>query len=112
MPMSDMIDMIGNRKRVIVGVRPEHIRAAKPDEPGFDVTIANVEVLGTETLITFDMGSTEQWIARWTGQWNVNVGESLSICIEDQHLCFFDAESGIRLMNNVEKLARFREAFQ
>ncbi|MGG3451117.1 ABC transporter ATP-binding protein [Domibacillus aminovorans] len=107
-PMSDMIDLIGKRKRVMIGVRPENIRAARQDEPGFDVTVANVEVQGTETLITFHMGSSDQWIARLAGQWNLEVGKSLSIYIEDQHLCFFDTSSSQRIISHAEKLANFR----
>lgn len=107
-PMPDMIDVIGRRKRVMVGVRPENIRAAKQDESGFDVTVSNVEVQGTETLITFHMGSSDQWIARLAGKWNLEVGKPLSIYIEKQHLCFFDTNSSQRIISHAEKLAHFR----
>lgn len=107
-PLPDMSDLIGKRKRVIVGVRPENIRIARQDESGFNVMIANVKVRGTETLITFHMGSSDQWIARLAGKWNLEAGKLFSIYIESQHVCFFDITSSQRIISPAEKLANFR----
>ncbi|KAB2336261.1 ABC transporter ATP-binding protein [Cytobacillus depressus] len=86
-----------NHKQVMVGVRPEHIQLTKPDQVGFSAEVLNVEILGTETLLTFDIGKGEQWIAKWNGQWDIRIGEKVSICIDDKNLCFFDKEDGKRI---------------
>ncbi|KIL45096.1 ABC transporter ATP-binding protein [Jeotgalibacillus soli] len=96
-PMSESIRAAAQLNEVTIGVRPEHIQLANDDEPGFVVVVSNVEVLGTETLITFNIGDKKQWIARWSGQWNLRIEQPLRIFIEDQHLCLFDAQTGGKL---------------
>ncbi|AJD92884.1 glycerol-3-phosphate ABC transporter ATP-binding protein [Jeotgalibacillus malaysiensis] len=94
---ADMKQKIGSG-RVTLGVRPEHIALAKDTEPGFLVQVANVEVLGTETLVTFDFGEETQWIAKWPGQSGVQPGEQIRICVDDRHLALFSAETGERIV--------------
>ena len=58
------------------------------------VEVKNVEVLGTETLLSFEMGEKEQWIARWSGQWDVQVGDRVDIVMDEKDFVLFDQESG------------------
>ncbi|WMT20500.1 TOBE domain-containing protein [Parageobacillus toebii] len=51
-------------KQVIVGVRPEHIHLVPSQDEYFIATVANVEVLGAETLVTFQLTKHTHWIAR------------------------------------------------
>jgi sn-glycerol 3-phosphate transport system ATP-binding protein len=81
--------------RVIVGVRPEHLKAASKETPAeekFQVEVINVEVLGNETIFSFKLGGSE-WMAKWNGQWRIQVGDIVPIAINYDSLCFFDYET-------------------
>lgn len=78
---------------VTIGVRPEHVQLAKDGQLSFMADVVNVEVLGTETLLTFGIGK-GQWIAKWNGQWNIDVGERVPLYIEEKDLFLFEKESG------------------
>ncbi|MFS0781279.1 ABC transporter ATP-binding protein [Bacillus sp. 1P06AnD] len=73
-----------------LGVRPEHIVRAEQDV-SFFAELLNVEVLGTETLISFAMGD-EQWIARWPGQWKLSVGQRVPCYVAPEHIILFDED--------------------
>lgn len=96
-PLNDTLASLITQTDVIIGVRPEHILPATDSDLGFRVTIVNVEVLGTETLLTFDFGSQKQWIAKWHGQHHLQPGDAIDIVIEDEHLVLFSADSGQRI---------------
>lgn len=81
--------------QVTIGVRPEKLQPAQKDKMSFIVNVMNVEVLGDETLLTFDIGQGEQWIAKWNGQWDINVGEKIPIFVEEKDLFLFDINSGV-----------------
>jgi len=96
-PMNASIKQMIDSDKVSLGVRPEHIRLANDSEPGFLVEIANIEVLGTETLITFNFGPSTQWIAKWAGQWDLQMGQQIRVAIQDEHLVLFSSQNGQRL---------------
>lgn len=91
--MSTPHSNFSGKKEVVVGVRPEHVQLATNDNTSFIVEIDNVEILGTETLLTFRMGD-KQWMAKWNGQWNIKVGERVPIFIDPKHLFLFDNDTG------------------
>jgi len=91
--MSTPHSNLNGKKEVVVGVRPEHIQLATNDNTSFIVEVDNVEILGTETLLTFHMGD-KQWMAKWNGQWNIKVGERVPIFIDPKHLFLFDSDTG------------------
>ncbi|MED4291545.1 sn-glycerol-3-phosphate ABC transporter ATP-binding protein UgpC [Priestia megaterium] len=91
--MSTPHSNLNGKKEVVVGVRPEHIQLATNDNTSFIVEVDNVEILGTETLLTFHMGD-KQWMAKWNGQWTIKVGERVSIFIDPKHLFLFDGDTG------------------
>ncbi|AXI32509.1 ABC transporter ATP-binding protein [Priestia aryabhattai] len=91
--MSTPHSNLNGKKEVVVGVRPEHIQLATNDNTSFIVEVDNVEILGTETLLTFHMGD-KQWMAKWNGQWNIKVGERVPIFIDPKHLFLFDGDTG------------------
>ena len=90
--MSTPHSNLNGKKEVVVGVRPEHIQLATNDNTSFIVEVDNVEILGTETLLTFHMGD-KQWMAKWNGQWNIKVGERVPIFIDPKHLFLFDNDT-------------------
>jgi sn-glycerol 3-phosphate transport system ATP-binding protein len=91
--MSASYSNLSGKKEVVVGVRPEHVQLATNDNTSFIVEVDNVEILGTETLLTFQMGD-KQWMAKWNGQWNIKVGERVPIFIDPKHLFLFDSGTG------------------
>lgn len=82
-------------KNVQVGIRPEHILFAAPEQADAIVEIVNTEILGTETLITFILDdSNEQWIARWNGQWQFSVGDRIPIRFDLDAIHLFSKDNG------------------
>lgn len=81
--------------QIIVGIRPEHLKpatkATKTEDKVY-VKATNVEVLGNETIFSFMMGESE-WMAKWTGQWRIDVGDLIPIVISYESVCFFDSET-------------------
>lgn len=84
-----------DREKIIVGVRPEHLRA--PSKEGREenkilVEVVNVEVLGNETIFSFKLGN-DEWLAKWTGQWSIQVGDIIPIVINYDSVCLFDYDT-------------------
>lgn len=80
---------------IIVGIRPEHLKAASKEtkqEERFLVEAINVEVLGNETIFSFQFGGNE-WMAKWNGQWRLNVGDKIPIQLNYESLCLFDTKT-------------------
>ncbi len=81
---------------IIAGVRPEHLRPATKETEEADkllVDVTNVEVFGNETVISFKLGAGE-WMAKWSGQWHIEIGDSIPLCVDYGALCLFEAETG------------------
>ncbi|CAM3265050.1 ABC transporter ATP-binding protein [Filibacter tadaridae] len=81
---------------LIAGIRPEHLRPATKDTPEADkfyVEVTNVEVLGNETVFSFELGGNE-WMAKWSGQWHIDSGDRIPILIDTGSLCIFEADTG------------------
>ncbi|HIV74944.1 MAG TPA: ABC transporter ATP-binding protein [Candidatus Pseudogracilibacillus intestinigallinarum] len=77
-----------------VGIRAEHLFPGTSLNTTHYLEAVNVEQLGNETLIAFDIGS-ELWTAKWLGQWNVQVGEVVPVHIGIENVCFFNADTGL-----------------
>ncbi len=83
-------------KNLMIGIRPEHIKPATIDMPEnekFHVEVTNVEILGNETVFSFQLGNNE-WKAKWNGQWHIENGDSIPICLSVGSICIFDGETG------------------
>ncbi|TXL61731.1 ABC transporter ATP-binding protein [Cerasibacillus terrae] len=85
--------MISETKNITVGIRAEHILPAEDSGVTHELTVVNVEQLGNETLISFEIGK-ELWTAKWLGQWNVHTGDKLPVHISADNISFFDSNSG------------------
>ncbi|TYR79060.1 ABC transporter ATP-binding protein [Priestia megaterium] len=88
------LEIMAGDKDVTLGIRPEKIRLATQGETSFVVEVDNVEILGTETLLTFTIGHHQQWIAKWNGQWNISVGDRIPLFIDPKDLFLFDRMTG------------------
>lgn len=100
---------------IIIGVRPEHLKAATKETKAEDkvyVKTTNVEVLGNETIFSFDMGGRE-WMAKWTGQWRIDVGDMVPVVINYDSLCLFDSETEkiIKTPSDIENHVFDKEVF-
>jgi sn-glycerol 3-phosphate transport system ATP-binding protein len=84
-------------RRLLVGVRPEHLRPAGAGEDGaLDVALELVEPLGSESVLHGRLPSGEALTARVAGAVPVATG-ALRIAIPPAEAHVFDAESGGRL---------------
>ncbi|ENH97147.1 ABC-type glycerol-3-phosphate transport system, ATPase component [Gracilibacillus halophilus YIM-C55.5] len=83
---------IQKQTSVLMGIRPEFISHQNVQEIGAQslmVTIDHVEILGTETLLSFEWNETT-WHAKWYGQWNVKVGDQVPVYFDHTAWCVFD----------------------
>jgi len=89
--------MLANRK-VIMGMRPEHI---KLHAPGIPIQIEMIEILGSEQLIHGRHGDTPIVLRSPIGLTKddpLTIGEAVQIGTDGQHaLHWFDPESGKRI---------------
>ncbi|MCG7344281.1 ABC transporter ATP-binding protein [Sporosarcina sp. ACRSL] len=100
------IDEIGKipKTAMTVGVRPENLYPAKPEtkaEDVFQVEVTNVEVLGNETVFSFKLGE-EEWMAKWSGQWHIDIGNLVPVQMEFESLSIFDEQSGELLKKTID----------
>ncbi|MCZ2257626.1 ABC transporter ATP-binding protein [Sporosarcina sp. G11-34] len=95
LPLSaEELAMISSEK-VIVGIRPEHLQTAtkNSNEKGkFHLEISNVEILGNETVFSFTFGDNE-WMAKWSGQWHLDIGDKIPVIVNFESLCLFNEET-------------------
>lgn len=86
----EKIHRVGN---VTVGIRAEHIFPATGENATHHLEIVNVEQLGNETVLAFDIGK-ELWTAKWAGQWSVQVGDRVPVKMDMDYVSFFDTDTG------------------
>lgn len=88
-------------RKLVVGIRAEHLFAGKINEENMHhLEAVNIEQLGNETSIAFDVGS-ELWTAKWPGQWSIKFGQRIPVQILPEYLLFFDEETG-KLLKSAE----------
>lgn len=100
---------------VIVGIRPEHIKAATKEstiEEKVVVEIVNVEILGNETVFSFLLND-QQWQVKWSGQWQIAVGDKIPVIMNYDSFCFFDSVTKeiIKKPSDVENHVFGKEVF-
>jgi multiple sugar transport system ATP-binding protein len=78
-----------------LGVRPECLQLARlhDDDLVVPATLALLEPLGAETLITVQAGAAE-WVARVSASFQRRPGEALTLHVSPRDLHLFDARSG------------------
>jgi multiple sugar transport system ATP-binding protein len=82
------------------GIRPEALRLAEPDEPGFAALVAGVEYLGHETLLYFRPGlshpvsaESPAWTARLPGMHGHAPGEVVRLVAAVDQVHWFGREA-------------------
>jgi len=86
----------GNRRPIILGVRPEDVSLAPPGMTGIPARVDLVEPLGQELLIYASAGG-QELTARVAPGVRAEVGTDISLGFEPTGLHAFDPESGERL---------------
>ena len=79
--------------RVTLGVRPEDLEAVDGGGPGLDLVVGVVEPLGSDTLVLFDLASSEL-VARLPPRRVPAPGTPLRLRPDPDRLHLFEAESG------------------
>lgn len=95
LPIPEIGSSASENHPLIVGIRPEHLRIAKKDAEEVDkvyVEVTNVEILGDETIFSFMIKETE-WSVKWSGQWHIEIGDTVPIELDFASLCIFNAET-------------------
>lgn len=101
--------MQAHEEAATLGIRPEQIVPAT-DDVTFYAELKHIEVLGTETIVAFDLGETE-WLAKWPGQWPLTVGEKVACYVDPKQMTLFDS-TGKRIESKQPKLFEALEVFQ
>ncbi|SFM02326.1 carbohydrate ABC transporter ATP-binding protein, CUT1 family [Gracilibacillus orientalis] len=96
LPINRLVANNLNSDQVLVGIRPENIKLY--EEPSsldlsFEVTLDHVEILGTETLLKFKWNDNSVWYAKWYGQWDIRVGQTLRLTLDSDSLCIYDGHT-------------------
>lgn len=82
-------------RRVIAGIRPEHLQLAEQGEAVIKLEIANVETTGTHSYLT-TAGDPEVAILQ-NGKTDISPGDTISVAFDVDKLHLFDAESEKRI---------------
>ncbi|MBO1913525.1 TOBE domain-containing protein, partial [Microvirga sp. 3-52] len=92
-PTIERIDLADHS--LIVGIRPEHLRIAKKETVEAQriyVNVTNVEVLGNETIFSFMINNAE-WLVKWSGQWHIEIGDTVPLELDFASLCIFSGDT-------------------
>jgi sn-glycerol 3-phosphate transport system ATP-binding protein len=84
-------------RRLVVGVRPEHVRAAAAEEDGIPLAVDLAEPLGSETVLHGHLPGGEAFTARLPRAEAPASGAVLPLLVPAGALHVFDAETGRRL---------------
>lgn len=85
-------------KKVILGIRPEHLsrrNPAQPDRPGFAAMSAPVEVVeptGAETMVVLRVGDREV-VGRFSPDQAPRMGEDMPLSVDMTRACLFDPDT-------------------
>lgn len=96
-PLGISYGRVASRK-VIVGMRPEHITIADSKQSTFHVTVKMVEALGAETVIYGELFGEATVVIRLAGILRIALGTRLDLEIRPEHIHLFDPETGNRLL--------------
>lgn len=81
--------------KVIVGIRPEHIETVGSGE-GFDARVINVELTGSETLLTVQIGP-HTVLASLRQRQQLKLGDTVTLRVAPQHVLLFDKQTNLRI---------------
>ncbi len=80
---------------VTMGVRPEQLMVSK-DGPGLRGSVSNVELLGSISYVTVNVGKTPL-VVQLAGRPDMEIGDDAKVGIPPEGVLLFDAKSGRRI---------------
>lgn len=83
-------------KAITLGIRPEHIAVSLEPNSGIPFTVDMLEILGADNLVHGQFG-TQKVIIRLDHPIRPQPGSRLWVHLPEQHLHYFDAQSGHRV---------------
>ena len=90
---NDKVSSLGNRQKIIFGIRPEHIKLAnKNDKNAFKVKVRIAELLGSEYHLHFNINK-KDIVAKVYSETIINPGEEIYISFEMSKIHAFDADT-------------------
>ena len=100
LPVGSLGSDVSSGSDVVVGVRPETLSVADPNDPNkFAVSVLAIEPQGPETVVTATFGESALKVIVPTGT-DVVEGGSMSLVPQSDLVALFDAESGVRLLDD------------
>ncbi|WP_309083157.1 sn-glycerol-3-phosphate import ATP-binding protein UgpC [Chelativorans sp.] len=96
-------------RKVILGIRPEHLAQVPAGEADLELEVIAVETLGADTLAHGRLGGGD-FVVRLPGSSMVQPGDRLPMAIEPGMAHLFDAETGKRLPDDAPAAAPSRQA--
>jgi multiple sugar transport system ATP-binding protein len=82
--------------RITVGLRPQHLRLANPDDPALEAEVTLVEALGAETVVHATLPGGARILTVLPGQPGLHRGDRVRLDFDREALHGFDAD-GLRL---------------
>ncbi|WYK06814.1 sn-glycerol-3-phosphate import ATP-binding protein UgpC [Cereibacter sphaeroides f. sp. denitrificans] len=103
--LGDALEVAGQRLAVpapagrdlILGIRPEHLHPAGPEEPGFELHVQAVEWLGADAFAHGRLADGTDLVLRTPGKAPVRERDRLKVAPDAAALHLFDAGTGRRL---------------
>jgi ABC-type sugar transport system ATPase subunit len=98
-PLPPMEQAVAAGQALTIGIRPEHINAAKASpslggspRPGVvEGIVAVKETLGDETILYVDTGGTDRWTVRTESETPIEAGGGVALTIPAERIHLFDA---------------------
>ncbi len=88
-------------RKVIVGVRPEHMHIVGPGEGDLNAELFIVEPLGREDLVDLMLDDQKLQVLA-PAPFSGSPGETFGVAVEKEHLHLFDPETEVSLLRNEE----------
>ncbi len=94
---AEKLEKANSNRRVIMGIRPEHMSIVSPENGDLVAELFIIEPLGREDLVDLKLGDHKLQVlapAPFPG----SPGETLGVKVEKEHLHFFDPETELSLL--------------
>ena len=93
--LSDRIGMLAaasstGNKPAYFGVRPEHLTFDNPDASAIKGKILTIEDIGSDSFVQIRVDGSVPLMARFQGQCNMEIGDSVGVQIATDHVHLFD----------------------
>jgi multiple sugar transport system ATP-binding protein len=95
-PEISVSQSVETSRKLLVGLRPEHLKVAHGEEAGFTLPVSLIESTGSLTYIVLGSGQSEITVVE-QGRERVQPGDNLRLTIEPGLVHLFDPDTGRRV---------------